>query len=79
MEIIKVILPWVQIIVAIAVVVAILLQRNDAALGGVFGGSGSSVAHTKRGLERGLFVTTVVLAILFVITAILSFLLQATI
>ena len=78
MEIIKTILPWVQIIVAIAVVVAILLQRNDAALGGVFGGSGS-VAHTKRGLERGLFVTTIILAILFVITAVLSFLLQATV
>ena len=78
MQIIKAILPWIQVILAISVTVAILLQRNDAALGGVFGGS-ESVAHTKRGLERGLFVTTVVLAILFVITAILSFLLQATV
>ena len=76
MQIIKVILPWVQVIVAIAVVVAILLQRNDAALGGVFGG-GDSVSHTKRGIERGLFITTIILAALFVITAILSLLFQA--
>ena len=53
MEIVKAILPIAQVIIAIAVVTAILLQRNDAALGGVFGGS-ESVAHTKRGLERGL-------------------------
>ena len=63
-------------ILAIGVTIAILLQRNDAALGGVFGGS-ESVAHTKRGVERGLFVTTIILAILFVITAILSLLYQA--
>ena len=78
MQIIKAILPWAQVIIAIAVVVAVLLQRNDAALGGVFGGS-ESVAHTKRGLERGLFITTVVLAALFIITAILSLLFQQTV
>jgi len=71
MQIIRVILPWIQVIVAVAVVVAVLLQRNDAALGGVFGGS-DSVTHTKRGIERGLFITTIVLAVLFVITAIFS-------
>lgn len=75
MQIIKVILPWAQMIIAIAVVSAILLQRNDAALGGVFGGS-SSVIHTKRGLEHGLFVTTIILTILFVVSAILSLLVQ---
>ncbi len=77
MQIIKAILPWIQVILAISVTVAILLQRNDAALGGVFGGS-ESVAHTKRGLERGLFVTTIILAVLFIITAILSLLFQQT-
>ena len=78
MQIIKAILPWVQVILAVGVTVAILLQRNDAALGGVFGGS-ESVAHTKRGLERGLFVTTIILAVLFIITAILSLLFQQTV
>lgn len=78
MQIIKAILPWAQVIIAIAVVAAILLQRNDAALGGVFGGS-ESVAHTKRGIERGLFIATVVLGALFIITAILSLLFQQTV
>ncbi|MEK6821149.1 MAG: preprotein translocase subunit SecG [archaeon] len=75
MEIIKAVLPWVQIVVSVAVIALILLQRNDAALGGVFGG-GDNVAHTKRGIERGLFMTTVGLAILFVLTAVLSLLFQ---
>jgi len=77
MQIIKAILPWIQVILAIGITIAILLQRNDAALGGVFGG-GESVAHTKRGLERGLFATTIVLAVLFIIAAILSLLYQTT-
>ena len=76
MQIIKTFLPWIQVILSIGVTISILLQRNYAALGGVFGGS-ESVAHTKRGVERGLFVTTIILAILFVITAILSLLYQA--
>lgn len=77
MQIIKAILPWIQVIIALAVVGAILIQRNDAALGGMFGG-GDSVAHTKRGIERGLFMATIVLAVLFIITAILSLLLQVS-
>ena len=77
MELIRSVLPWLQVILAIAVTGAILLQRNDAALGGVFGG-GSSITHTKRGLEHGLFVTTIILTILFIGTAILSLLIQTT-
>ena len=69
------ILPWAQVVLAIALTASILIQRNDAALGGVFGGSGS-IIHTKRGLERGLFFTTIVLTILFVASTILSLLVQ---
>ncbi|MEK7584954.1 MAG: preprotein translocase subunit SecG [Patescibacteria group bacterium] len=75
MEILRALVPWIQIILAVAVTIAILLQSNEASLGGVFGGN-SSVVHTKRGMEKGLFVITVILASLFIITSIVALLLE---
>ncbi|MBI2097372.1 MAG: preprotein translocase subunit SecG [Candidatus Vogelbacteria bacterium] len=76
MEILRAMMPWIQIILAAAITAAILLQRNDASLGSVFGG-GTSVVHTKRGLEKGLFIITVILAALFIITSIIALLIRA--
>lgn len=75
MEILQALLPWLQIILALAITAAVLLQRNDASLGGVFGGSGN-ISQTKRGLEKGLFVTTIVLAALFIISSIAALLIH---
>ena len=55
-----------QIIVAILLMAAILMQNRGAGLGGVFGGSGG-VYLTKRGLEKKLFITTIVLAVIFIL------------
>lgn len=60
----------VQIIVAIALIVSILLQARGAGLGSVFGGTGT-VFKTRRGIERLLFNMSVFFAVMF---AILSFL-----
>ncbi len=57
-------LQIVQIIVAIALTVAILLQARGAGLGSVFGGSGA-VFKTRRGIDKLLFRTTIVLAVVF--------------
>lgn len=57
-------LQIVQIIVAIALVIAILLQARGAGLGSVFGGSGA-VFKTRRGIDRLLFNTTIALAVVF--------------
>ncbi len=54
----------IQIIIAVALMVVILLQNQGAGLSGVFGGSGNVFA-TKRGLEKKLFYATIVLSILF--------------
>lgn len=70
-------MPWAQIILAAMITAAILLQKNDASLGSVFGGD-SSVIHTKRGLEKGVFVTTIILAALFIISSIIALLIRAT-
>lgn len=53
-----------QIIVALFLMVAILLQNKGAGLGGIFGGD-NSVFRTKRGIEKILFRLTIVLSIIF--------------
>jgi preprotein translocase subunit SecG len=65
-----------QIIVSGLIVVAVLIQNRGAGLSAVFGGSGS-VYRTKRGLEKGLFVFTIILVILFVAIGVANLVLTA--
>jgi len=58
------IISIVQVIIAILLMAAILLQSRGTGLSGVFGGT-SNVYRTKRGIEKILFITTIILAILF--------------
>lgn len=62
-----------QVVVALLMMLAILLQNRGAGLGGVFGGTGG-VYLTKRGLEKKLFIATIVLASLFLILSLGVFL-----
>lgn len=54
----------IQLVLAIILIVIILLQQKGAGLSGVFGGS-SNVYSTKRGIDKILFYSTIVVAILF--------------
>ena len=74
MKAISSLLPYIQIVLAVVMIAAILLQQTGAALGGAFGGSDnfSSAFHTRRGVERTLFIITIVVAILFAISALLN-------
>jgi preprotein translocase subunit SecG len=65
------ILPIVQAIAAILLIILILVQNRGTGLGSAFGG-GDNVYRTKRGLEKNIFVTTIVLAVIFLATALLS-------
>lgn len=69
------ILNIIQIVISILLIVAILLQQRGGGLSPVFGGEGGAY-RTRRGLERGLFISTIVLSTLFLATAILNILLQ---
>jgi len=69
------ILTVVQIILSILLVAAILLQQRGTGLSATFGGEGN-VYRTKRGLERGLFVATIVIAALFIAAAILTIIIR---
>lgn len=63
-----------QVVVSALLVLAILLQQRGAGLGGIFGGEGN-VYRTKRGVEKSLFVGTIVLSVTFFALAIWSILL----
>ncbi len=60
-----------QIILSIALVLAILLQIRGGGLGGIFG-QPSTVYRTRRGVERTLFQLTIVLIVLFLVVSIIS-------
>jgi preprotein translocase subunit SecG len=66
MESLVSLLPWVQIILSVLLIFAILLQQTGAGLGGTFGGDdGSTGFHSRRGIEKTLFQISIILAILF--------------
>ncbi|MBI4119399.1 MAG: preprotein translocase subunit SecG [Parcubacteria group bacterium] len=60
-----------QIVTAIVLIVLILLQERSSGLSGVFGGEGGFY-QTRRGLEKGIFIGTIVFAVLFAALAILD-------
>ncbi|MBI4779223.1 preprotein translocase subunit SecG [Candidatus Falkowbacteria bacterium] len=57
-------LQIIQIVIAALLMLAILLQNRGAGLSGVFGGTGN-IYRTKRGIEKKLFIATIILAVLF--------------
>ncbi|MFA6215887.1 MAG: preprotein translocase subunit SecG [Patescibacteria group bacterium] len=65
------IIDLIQIISAILLIIAILIQNKGTGLGAAFGGSGN-VYRTKRGLEKNLFIATIVLAVIFLATALVN-------
>ena len=52
---------------AILLVLLILLQQRGASLGAGFGGSGE-LNTERRGLEKSLYNTTIVIAVIFVLS-----------
>jgi len=67
------ILPYVQIILSVILVTAILLQQSSAGIGGALGGGdGGSFHSTRRGFEKFLFYLSIVCGILFALFALLS-------
>lgn len=66
-------LPYIQAASGVLLIALVLLQRSEGALGSAFGDSGlGGVRHTRRGFEQTLFIATIVCAIVFVLTALVS-------
>ena len=63
-----------QLIVSVALGLAILLQARGSGLGGTFGGD-SAVYRSRRGIERRLWQFTIVLIALFAVFSLASYVL----
>ena len=71
------ILPYIQIILGVLLIIAIVFQQTGASLGGAFGSDNFSTGfHTRRGLEKTLFRATIVLGILFALSALVNLLIN---
>lgn len=62
------------VILALLIVVVVLVQNQGSGLGDAFGGGGGNVYRSKRGFEKGLFVFTIILAVVFVASILARFL-----
>lgn len=73
MTIIANMLPYIQIILSIILIGAILLQQSDAGVGGVLGGGDAGgLHHTRRGAEKFIFIMTIVVAVLLTISSVIA-------
>lgn len=67
------ILPYIQIVLSLLLIGGVLLQRSEAGLGSAFGGdSFSSGNYERRGAEKFIFRLTIIVAILFAVSAFLA-------
>ena len=62
-------LPVIEIVLAILIIGAVLLQTRGAGVGGAFADSGNQSYYKRRGAELFLFRATIVLGILFALTS----------
>ncbi len=77
MEVLTMLLPYVEIILSLLLILGIVLQQRGASLGGAFGGDNfASTFYKRRGAELFLFRASIILSVLLVVTAIANFLLQ---
>ncbi len=62
-----------QIILAIVIIVLVLLQERESGLSGLFGGGDmGGVYQARRGVEKILFIATIVASVVFVVLAVLN-------
>ena len=71
------VLPWFQLVLSLLLVVLVLLQRSADGIEGALGGSASNMTYfARRGAERFLFIGTIVIAILFAVSALLPLIIK---
>jgi protein translocase SecG subunit len=63
----------IQAIIGVLIIVLILLQERSTGLSGIFGGEGGFY-QTRRGIEKIIFISTIVLAIIFIALSLYSLL-----
>ena len=61
-----------QIIISIILIASILFQQRGTALGSAFGGESGGFYSTRRGIQKKMFIATIILGVLFVALAVLN-------
>jgi len=59
----------IQVVLSITLIALVMIQSEGSGLGGSLFGGGE-VYHSKRGIERSLFVLTIAVAFLFTVSSI---------
>jgi preprotein translocase subunit SecG len=65
------VLNIIQIVSAVLLTLAVLIQQKGTGLGSAFGGEGN-IYRTKRGLEKNLHILTIILAAVFLVVAFIN-------
>lgn len=65
------ILQIVMVVAAVLMILSILLQSRGASLGAGFGASGE-LFTARRGIDKNLYETTIVLVVVFILSIILN-------
>lgn len=65
-------IAYAQIAVSAALIALVLMQHNSAGASGIFGAGGLGFQTKRRGAEKVIFITTIVLAVIFVGLALLN-------
>lgn len=79
MSLVAAILPYVQIVLSVILILAILLQQSSSEVGGAFGGGDASFHSTRRGFEKFLFYLSIACGVLFALSSLLAILVKARI
>jgi len=70
---VKITISLIQIILGLVLVLVIILQQKGSGLGAAFGGD-LSFYRTKRGAEKLLFYSTIVISLLFILSSLIGLL-----
>lgn len=76
MQTVALVLPYLQIALAILLILGILFQQRGAGLGGAFGGGDGFGFNTRRGAEKVLFNMTIVVSILFILSTLIALIIK---
>ncbi len=60
----------IQIILALLIIGLILLQERTSGMSGLLGGSGGGYYQARRGMEKIVFISTIIASVIFVALAV---------
>jgi len=66
----------IQIVLSVVIITLILLQERSSGMSSLLGGSGEGYYQARRGMEKLIFYSTIVLAVIFVALAIYQLFIQ---